>query len=61
MWECIALSKPQQKSLWCAVPLVNKIDAFSHSLGRLEPVMMMFFLRFERLVIARKLLFNLAN
>jgi hypothetical protein len=34
MWECIALSKPQQKSLWCAVPLVNKIDAFSHSLGQ---------------------------
>jgi hypothetical protein len=29
--------------------------------GRLEPVMMMFFLRFERLVIAQKLPFNLAN
>jgi hypothetical protein len=34
MWECIALSKQKQKSLWCGVPLVNKIDAFSHSLGR---------------------------
>jgi hypothetical protein len=29
--------------------------------GRFEPVMMMFFLRFERLVIARKLPFDLAN
>ncbi len=34
MWECIALSKQPQKSLWGAVPLVKKIDAFSHSLGR---------------------------
>jgi hypothetical protein len=29
--------------------------------GRLEPLMMTFFLRFERLVIAQKLPLNLAN
>jgi hypothetical protein len=34
MWECIALSKQPQKSSWGAVPLVKKIDAFSHSLGQ---------------------------
>jgi hypothetical protein len=38
MWECIALFKQPQKSLWCAVPLVKKIDAFSHSLGQKQPL-----------------------
>ncbi len=34
IWECIASPKRQQKSLWCAVPSVKKIDSFSHSLDR---------------------------